>query len=276
MYNDLKGKVALITGSGKRSGIGFAIAEKLAINGAHIVVADIGEDVQDGSGLTYGTSAEMEELANELNRKFGVETMTVPLDVTSDPSIDAAHQSIMDRFKVLDILINNAGAAFGAPSPIKDYDVEAWDKTMDVNVTGILRLSKKLLPTLIERQGSIVNMSSTAAKGPNSYMGAYSCAKISVIMMTKVIAKELGPSNVRVNAICPGIIMTDLQILRIELEAKNRGITPEERRRQLEESIPLQKIADPSAVASLAAFLVSEESSYISGQAINVCGGRTL
>jgi NAD(P)-dependent dehydrogenase (short-subunit alcohol dehydrogenase family) len=231
---------------------------------------------KDDTGLAYGSSAEMQQLAEELIQKYGIQAMPVVLDVTSNSSIDAAYGQVMDRFGGLDILVNNAGAAFGAPSPIKDYDEKAWEKTFDVNVTGILRLSKKFIPSLIQRQGRIVNMASTAGKGPNSFIGAYSCAKTSVIMMTKVMAKELGPSNVRVNAICPGIIMTDLQKLRIELEAKNRGITPEERKEQLQGSIPLQRIADPSEVASLAAFLVSREASYISGQAINVCGGRTL
>ena len=265
MYNDLKGKVVLISGSGKRAGMGFAIASKLAANGSHICLSDL-----------PGQQDDMLAMAEDLRRENAVEVLTVPLDVTSDHSIDNAYKIVHEKFGGLDILVNNAGAVFGAPSKVMTYDEEGWMKTIDVNFHSVFRLSRKFLPDIIQRKGSIVNIASTAGKGPHTLAGAYSCAKTAVIMLTKVMAAEVAATGVRVNAICPGLIMTDLMTMRIELEAKTFGCTKEERGKQLDESVPLHRIGDPSEVAALAAFLVSKESSYITGQAINVCGGRTM
>jgi NAD(P)-dependent dehydrogenase (short-subunit alcohol dehydrogenase family) len=265
MYDDLKGKIALISGSGKKTGLGFAIAEKLADNGAHICISDL-----------PGLEQDMLERTDDLRKKYNVETMIAPLDVTSTHSVDDAHRLVREHFGGLDVLVNNAGAVFGAPSPIMTYDEEGWMKTIDVNLHSVFRLSKKFLPDIIQRKGSIVNIASTAGKGAHALAGPYSCAKTGVIMLTKVMAKEVGAHGVRVNAICPGLIMTDLQTMRINLEAKVYDCTPEERESQMKATVPLHRIGDPSEVAALAVFLLSKESSYITGQAINVCGGRTM
>lgn len=277
MYTDLKGKVALVTGAGKRTGIGFAIAEKLAMSGSHIVITDIGiaAGEKDGPHI-FGTSDEMQSLAAELTQTCAVETLAVTLDVSSNASVSAAHEKVMDRFGGLDILVNNAGAAFGAPCTVKNYDEGAWLKTFDINVHGVFRVTKAFLPTLTERKGSIVNMASRAGKFPPVFNGAYATAKAAVIMMTKVMAKETAAEGVRVNAICPGLIMTDLQVMRFKMEAELFGCTPEEREEELKKTVPQQRIGDPAEVAALAAFLASQESSHITGQAINVCGGMTM
>ncbi|RPH49618.1 MAG: SDR family oxidoreductase [Desulfobacteraceae bacterium] len=265
MYSDLDGKVALISGSGRKAGIGFAIAEKLAGNGVHICFADL-----------RGQLKEMEMLAEELRRMYSVNTMCVELDVTSVSSIDGAVESVRERFGGLDILVNNAGTVFGAPSSVVKYDDEAWINTIDVNLHGVFRVSKKFYPDLEKRRGCIVNTASTAGKGPHAYAGAYSCSKTAVIMLTKVMATETAQFGVRVNAVCPGLVMTDLMKLRFQLEAKAHGGTPAEQEDRLRMTVPLQRIASPSEVAALVAFLASEEASYITGQAINVCGGRTM
>lgn len=277
MYKDLKDRVALITGAGKRTGIGYAVAEKLAQSGSHIVITDIGKPAGEKDGPhIFGTTGEMETLAKELNKKYSIDALAVPLDVCSNASISTAQQSVMDRFGGLDILVNNAGAAFGAPSSMQDYDEDGWVRTFDVNVHGVFRTTKAFLPILTERRGSIINFSSRAGKVPPLFNSAYAAAKAAVIMMTKTTAKETAATGVRVNAVCPGLIMTDLQVMRFKLEAEVFGSTPEDREAELTKTVPQQRIADPSEVASLVAFLASQEASHITGQALNVCGGMTM
>jgi len=276
MYNDLAGKVALITGSGKRTGIGFAMARKLAQSSVHVILTDVGLAPGEDTTVKLGSMEEMQALASELSEECGVQTLALPLDVTQNASVEAAVRVVGARFGGLDILINNAGAAFGAPSPVKGYDDEAWMKTFDVNLHGVFRVSKRFLPMLAERKGCIINIASKAGKIPPILNGAYAVAKAAVIMLTKVMALEMARQGVRVNAICPALIMTDLQVFRIQKEAEFFQATYEDREKALAETVPMGYIAEPSQVAALAAYLASQESSYITGQAMNVCGGMTL
>ncbi|MBU1207154.1 MAG: SDR family oxidoreductase [Proteobacteria bacterium] len=241
MYEDLKGKTALVTGAGKRTGIGFAIAEKMASCGANVIIADLGKGPESVGGVKMGMRQEMESIA----------------------SIHA--------------LFNNAGASLGAPSPAHTYNEEAWMKTIDVNLHGVFRVSRAVLPMMIERhQGAIINISSKAGKTPPLANGAYAVAKAGVIMLTKVMALELARQGIRVNALCPGIVMTDLQVYRFEMEAKYLNQTRAERERAWANDIPQARIGSPGDVADLAAYLASKESSYITGQAINVDGGLLM
>lgn len=275
MYNDLAGKVALITGSGKPRGIGYAIAAKLAESGVHIVLSDLGPTGDDG-GVKPEIWKEVDALADALSQQHRVETMAVPLDVTLTSSVDAAALRVEKRFGRLDILVNNAGAAFGAPSPVTAYDEEAWIKTVDINLHGVFRVSKRFFPMLAQRKGCIINLSSRAGKVPPPLLGAYAVAKAGVTMLTKVMAKEVAALGVRVNCLCPGIIMTDMQDLRLDAEAKVLGCSPQEREKELTKAIPLGRTAEPAEVADVAAFLASDASGYLTGQAINVCGGMTM
>ena len=142
MYPELKGKTALITGAGRRTGIGFAIADKLASCGANVIIADLGL-APDISGMAKaGGWEEMEEIAETLRGQCSVDTLAVDLDVTSNDSIARAFARIKERFDRLDILCNNAGASFGVPSAIHTYDEAAWLKTIDINLHGVYRVSK--------------------------------------------------------------------------------------------------------------------------------------
>jgi NAD(P)-dependent dehydrogenase (short-subunit alcohol dehydrogenase family) len=276
MYKDLEGKTALVTGSGKRSGIGFAIAEKMASCGVKVIIADLGRNPENKSGVKLGTREEMESIASGLAEKFGVKTLAVDLDVTRNDSIQQMIQKVKGQFERIDALFNNAGASFGAPSPAHMYNEEAWMKTIDVNLHGTFRVSKAVLPMMVGKPAAIVNISSKAGKTPPLANGAYAVAKAGVLMLTKVMALELANQGIRVNAICPGIIMTDLQVYRFEMEAKFFQSTREEREKEWAKQIPQGRIGSPAEVADLAAYLVSKESSYITGQAMNVCGGLLM
>jgi 3-oxoacyl-[acyl-carrier protein] reductase len=275
MHEDLKGKTALVTGSGKTTGIGYAIAETLAAAGCNVIIADLGRQ-DDSVAVKMGSTEEMDKIASDLAATYGVKTLAVPVDVTDPEAIAAMVETVQGTFEHLDILCNNAGASFGVPNLFQTYDEDAWMKTIDVNLHSVFRISRALIPLMVGTPGAIVNTASRAGKVPPIFNGAYAVAKAGVIMLTKVMAKELAPMNIRVNAICPGQIMTDLERWRFQLEADSLGGTPEERKAEMCTTIPLNRIGEPKEVGNLVAFLVSEASSYMTGQALNITGGQLM
>jgi len=275
MYEDLKGKTALITGAGKRTGMGYAIASKIACCGANVIIADLG--VQDAdSAIKTAPAHEMIEISAEIAEKFKVRTLPVTVDVCDTLSVNEMVEAVKEVFDHVDIVCNNAGAAFGVPNTLSNYDETLWLKTIDVNLNGTYRVSKAVLPLMMGKPGAIVNTASRAGKFPPLFNGAYACAKAGVIMFTKVMAKEMGGLGIRVNAICPGQVYTDLLKWQLELEAGFYGNTFEERKVEMAKEIPLGFIGEIEDAANLAAFLASDESRYITGQAINLCGGQLM
>jgi NAD(P)-dependent dehydrogenase (short-subunit alcohol dehydrogenase family) len=275
MFEDLKGKRALITGAGKTTGIGYSIAERLASLGCRIVIADLGR-ADTSSEVRTGSMEEMERIAADLAKKYGVRTMALPVDVTDAASIAEMADRVKSAFEGIDILCNNAGASFGVPSAVHTYDETLWMKTIDVNLHGVFRVTRAVLPLMLGRPGSVINTASRAGKVPPLFNGAYAVAKSGVIMLTKVMARELGGAGIRFNAICPGQINTDLEQWRFGLEAKFFNSTVEEREKEMCKTIPLGRIGEIGEVADLAAFLASDASSYITGQALNICGGQLM
>jgi NAD(P)-dependent dehydrogenase (short-subunit alcohol dehydrogenase family) len=272
----LSGKTAVVTGAGKRSGIGYAVACKLAAEGASVVVADLGRDADPELAVKTGGESEMAEIAQEIAQTHGVDTLAVNLDVTHTESIAAMVETIGSRFDKIHILVNNAGASFGVPNAVHTYDETAWMKTIDVNLHGVFRVSRALLPMMILDGGTIINTASRAGKVPALFNGAYAVAKAGVIMLTKVMALELAGNGVRVNAVCPGQIATDLEKWRFGLEAQFFGSTIEEREKEMCKTIPLGRIGSPDEVGDLVAFLASDRASYMTGQAINITGGQLM
>ena len=273
MYTDLKGKTALITGSGKRSGIGYAIADKLAASGSNVIIADLGGAPKETPGVRPGTVDEMESIASSLKKNYGIQTLAVELDVMRTDSINRMMDTIKAQFKSVELLFNNAGAVFGAPNQVHGYDEDAWIKTVDINLHGVFRVSKAVIPMMLGRTGAIVNVASKAGKSPPLWNPAYAVAKAGVIMLTKVMARDLASQDIRVNAICPGLIMTDLQQLRIQTEADVFGMSYDEAKDKLAKTVPMERLGDPQEVADLAVYLASKQSSYITGQAVNIGGG---
>jgi NAD(P)-dependent dehydrogenase (short-subunit alcohol dehydrogenase family) len=276
VFDDLNGKTAIVTGAGKRTGIGFGIAKELASCGVNIVVADMGKLGKGESAIPLGTENEMAAVVSSLSDSFGVKSIAVQVDVTSSESVTSMVSRIKESFERVDILCNNAGASFGVPNSILSYNEEDWIKTVDVNLFGVFRISKAVIPLMLGKPSVIINTASRAGKVPPLFNSAYAVAKAGVIMLTKTMAKELAGVGIRVNAICPGQIMTDLEKWRFGLEAKFFNTTIEERQKEMCKTIPLGYIGNITDTGKLVAFLASDESRYITGQAINVDGGQCM
>lgn len=276
MTFDLKGRAAVVTGCGKKAGIGFGIVRKLAASGANVIMADlIGKEARQDAPAA-DTMDEMVGLAGDLEKTFKIKAFPIELDVTRGDSIAQMADHVQKRFGRLDILCNNAGAVFGVPNAIHTYDEDAWLKTIDVNLHGVFRVSRALVPLMVGHGGCIVNVASRAAKVPPLFNGAYAVAKAGVVMLTKVMAKELAGAGIRVNAICPGVIQTDFTAWRFKLEAGILNSTVAEREAEMRRTIPMGRLGAAEEVADLVVFLASDQSSYITGQAINITGGQLM
>ena len=276
MTAELKGKIALVTGSGKKAGIGYGVVRKLAECGVNVIIADlVGKETRQNEPLT-DNMVEMTRLAKDLEKAFKIEAIAVELDVTLGDSIARVVDEVQTQFGHLHILCNNAGTVFGVPNAIHTYDEGAWLKTIDVNLHGVFRVCKAMVPLMTAGGGCIINVASRAAKVPPFFNGAYAVAKAGVVMLTKVMAKELAGAGIRVNAICPGVIQTDFTDWRFELEADILDSTVEARKAEMLKSIPMGRLGTTAEVADLVAFLASAQSSYLTGQAINITGGQLM
>jgi len=241
----LEGKLVLITGAAR--GIGRAIAIGCADAGANIAFTDIAKDDNFIS------------LENELNQKGvkakGYVSNAADINVTSQTV-----EEILKDFEKIDVLVNNAGITRDAL--LMRMSEEQWDLVINVNLKSVFNLTKAVQKTMLkQRNGSIVNISSVVGVSGNAGQANYSASKAGIIGFTKSIAKELGPRNIRCNAIAPGFIETEM----------TKAI-PEEARLEWAEKIPMKRAGQPKDVADLVVFLGSDMSSYISGQVINVCG----
>jgi NAD(P)-dependent dehydrogenase (short-subunit alcohol dehydrogenase family) len=250
MYG-LKGRVGLVTGGG--GGIGREIARRLAREGMTVAVLD-----RDGEAA-QAAAAEIRGLA-------------ATADVTSAEEVQRAVDGVLARFEKIDLLVNNAGVAWMGPA--LEMPLEALQSMLRVNVEGVFIVSRAVLPHMIGRRaGSIVNLASWAGKTGNAYFAGYSASKFAVIGLTQGLAREMAPHGIRVNAICPGIVVDTAMRTAIEVQQRRYGL-PETQER--EKSIPLGRVSVPDDVARIAAFLASDESSYMTGEAINLSGGLLM
>lgn len=275
MY-DLKDKVAIVTGAGRKGGIGAAVALRLARDGAHVVVGDI---CAPPSELPHAGSGQWEELAAiaEEIESLGVRGLPLRVDVTDADSVQAMIAQTKEILGRLDILVNNAGAAIG-PGPVIQMAEEAWRRTLEINATGTFLCCKFALPLMLagERGGRIVNMASIAAEKPKPYVSAYAASKAAVVALTRSLAQEVAEFGITVNAVLPGDVDTALKRWGLELETLVTGQPYEEVVAAAVARIPLGRLATPEDVAQLVAFLASDEADFITGQAYNITGGREL
>jgi NAD(P)-dependent dehydrogenase (short-subunit alcohol dehydrogenase family) len=274
MDTGLKNKVALITGAGKEDGIGFGIAGCLAAEGVNVILADLPVR-QVHIGLSTGHMDDTVRLAADLAARYGVKTLAVGVDVSDMKSCLAMAEKIRESFPAVHILCNNAGVSLGAGLPMHACDEKTWTDALNVNLSGMFRVSKAVIPLMTEG-GSIINTASRAGKVPPPYNGAYAVSKAGAIMFTKVQARELAGAGIRVNAVCPGQIETGMERWRFELEAGALGTTPEIQEQAQIKTIPLGRIGSVRDVGDVVVFLASSRASYMTGQAINVTGGQLM
>ena len=247
----LSGRVGLVTGGG--GGIGQAIAHRLARDGMVVTVLD-----RDGKAA-QAVAAEIGGLA-------------VTADVTVPEEVGRAVDAVLGRFERIELLVNNAGVAW--MGPVLDTPLEALQAMLRVNIEGTFIVSRAVLPHMIARRtGSVVNLASWAGKTGPAYFAGYSASKFAVIGLTQALAREMAPHGIRVNAICPGIVIDTAMRTAIEAQQRRYGL-PETAER--EKSIPIGRVSVPDDVARVAAFLASDESAYMTGESINLSGGLLM
>lgn len=275
MYN-LNGKVALVTGAGGARGLGRAIAVRLAQEGADVVVNDLGPRPQEASGES-GLSAVVQEI-----QALGRRALGVVADVADAGQVNDMVRQVLHQFGQIDILVNNAGAPAGPDRvPVVELQEEVWDLVQRVNVKGTFLCSRAVARAMIDRGqgGKIINMSSISGKRGRARYAAYAASKFAVRGFTQVLALELAPHRITVNAICPGLVETE-RLDGIAAGLAPQSISPQTFREQWLErmtaEVPLGRLGHAGDVASLAAFLASSESDYITGLSILVAGGAYM
>lgn len=273
MYADLKGKVALITGAGIELGIGQSIARRLAREGATVAVNDISHKSKVANAEEYGTLEYLKQLTAEIETEGG-QAMVVLADVTNRDEVQSMVDRVLGEYGRIDILINNAGYYPGVIS-IGNTPEHIWDLTLETCSKGPFLCSKTVLPHLLTSKdpGRIINISSIAGKTGIANYGAYNAAKAALLLFTQTLAREIGRKGITVNAVCPGNVATMMGQQEIEAFSEEEGISLRDAETRLAEESALGRLATGDDIANVVAFLSSDQASYITGQAINVCGG---
>ncbi len=244
----LTDKVAIVTGAAR--GLGRGLAERLAAEGATVVVTDVNE-------------AGAKQAADEI----GGSCVGLGCDVSDYDSVEAMVAQVKDRFGRIDVLVNNAG--WDKAAPFLELERDLWPKIIGINLYGVLNTSRAVLPIMAEQgSGSVVNISSDAGRVGSSGEAVYSAAKGGVIAFTKSTARELARKQVRVNCVCPG--PSDTQLF-AEFAGDNQGL-----RDALTKAIPLRRLGQPGDVAGAVAYFASDDSLYVTGQTLSISGGLTM
>ena len=249
------GKRVLITGAG--AGIGLVMARTFMEAGARVHMCDLSREVLDAAlaslpGLT-GSIA----------------------DVGNEADVDALFKDVEANLGGLDVLVNNAGNA-GPTANVEDISLADWNRTLDVCITGMFLCTRRAVPMLkASGSGSIVNLSSAAGRFGFAMRTPYAAAKWAVVGFTKSASIELGPFDINVNAIQPGLVAGERQERVIAAKAAARGITPEEQRADLLRHVSMQRFVTQQEISDMALYLSSVAGHGVSGQAISVCGDQT-
>ena len=244
----LREKVVLVTGAGR--GMGRAIAERLAAEGARVAVTDVDRE----SALS--TAAALDGAAG------------FRLDITDAGEVVARVEEIVAALGPIDALVNNAG--WDRLAPFLDTDEDLWERLIDINLRGPIRMTKAVLPQMVERQsGRIVNISSDAGRVGSTGEAVYSACKAGIIGFGKTIAREVARHGITVNAICPGPTATPL-LESIVGQGNDKLID------SLKRGIPMRRLGEPDDIAGAVAFIVSDDAGFVTGQTLSVSGGLTM
>lgn len=276
MYKSLENKVAIITGSGRKGGIGEAIAHELAGEQCTIVLSDIGVSRGDHFGKDHiGTSDEMESIADTLRSQYGADVLCVACDVRNESEVQSMMHQAVFKFGQIDILVNNAGVGY-IMEPFTEFSESSWDTVLDVNLKGAFLCSKHAAIAMVNsgKGGAIINIASQAAKSGFPFAAAYTASKHGLIGLTRSNAVELGKHNIRVNAVCPNHITTKLGHWQNKFFSDKLGLDYDSYLQGIRDKNPLGRTGDVRDIAKAVAFLASDQASYINGEAMNVTGGE--
>lgn len=255
-------KVVLVTGGAQ--GLGQAIAERFAREGAMVLVTDINED---------GVKATAEKLA----QNFGVRTLGIGMDVTDDFEVHSTMETVEREFGRLDVLVSNAGIL--KAYHLVEFPVSEWRQVIEVNLIGYMICAKHACQIMQkQKSGSIIQINSKSGKKGSFGNSAYAASKFGGVGLTQSLALEMAPYNVRVNAVCPGNLLegTLWQQSLFEQYARTQGLTVDQVKQKYMDQVPLGRGCTYNDVTNVVAFLASDESSYMTGQAINVTGGQEM
>jgi len=252
----LEGRVALITGASR--GIGRAIARGYAKEGAVIAV-------------TARTEGDLHSLAGEV-QSAGGKALAIRADLVDVAAPAEVIRQVLEAFGTIDILVNNAGiGSSSSPRPVVDFDDEFWNKTLALNLTAPYKLSKAVLPIMLQKKwGRIINIASINGKLPAIHGAAYTASKHGLLGLTRTLALEVARDGITVNAICPGPVKTEMNERRVEYDAKRLGLSMVELESRL---TPIGRRLEPEEIVPMALLLALDESAAITGQAFNVDGG---
>ncbi len=255
----LQDKVAIITGAGR--GIGRGIALKFAQEGAKVVVAEI-------------NSQAARDAAEEIQKANG-QARWIKTDVTKKAEAEAMVAFALQEFGQIDILVNNAGIVLAGS--FLEFSEEDWDRIIAVNLKGVVFCTQAAVKEMMKRKsGKIINIASRLGKVGGPYVASYTATKFAVIGLTQSNALEFAP-HITVNAICPGIVLTEMWDYLSEVLGKIRGIAPEDIIKQrITQQVPMGRGQHPEDVAKVALFLASSDADYITGQALNDSGGQEM
>ena len=246
----LKERVAIVTGGAGINGLGFATARMLAAHGARVVILDLaGAD-------PAGAAAEL-----------GSDHLGLVCDVTKAEQCQAAAGATLERYGRIDVLFNNAGIT--QPKKTLEISGSDYDAVLDVSLRGTLLMSQAVLPAMQrQKSGSIINTSSVSAQRGGGILGGphYSAAKAGVLGLARAMAREFGPSNIRVNSITPGLVATDII----------KGKLTEEKKAEIAETVPLARLGHANDIAGAVVFLASDLSAYCTGITLDVNGGMLI
>ena len=248
----MSGRTALVTGAAR--GIGRAIALALGADGRAVAVADIRRDD------AFETAAAVEAA--------GSRAVAVELDVTDGASVEEGVRRAGEALGPVEIVVNNAG--WDELRPFLETDEDFWDRVIEINLKGCLRVTRAVVPGMVERGwGRVINIGSDAGRVGSSLEAVYSGAKGGVIAFTKTLAREVARSGVTANAVCPGPTRTPM----LEAMAEAGG---EKLVQSLTRAVPMRRLGEPEDVAAAVAFLASEQAAFITGQTLSVSGGLTM
>ena len=272
-----EGKTVIVTGSGRHKGLGQAILQRFADEGANCVVSDLGQPKEHMSESDIGTNGEMEEVADEL-RSRGSKVSAIPCDVRKEEDCDALIGAAVAEFGAVDILVNNAGIGY-IMKPLLETSGPEWEAVIGVNLSGSFYCTRAAARHMVERGqgGRIINIASQAAKSGFPHMAPYCSSKHGMIGLTRSNAVELGRYGITVNAICPNHVTTGLGAKQNDYFSKLLGFeSVEAYLDNMAKRNPLGRPGLPTDTAAACAWLASDEACYITGEALNVSGGEEM